>query len=748
MDVYGAPPAYGGYPGSNPPQGMGAPPGLGPPPGMSPAPGMAPPGVQQHNATQANRPSGLPPNFQAPANMPNINFNAPVIRLGTGSGKPGTPGQEADRSQTPSHGRSGLGMERGGEQGRQPRETPQMVAPPTNEEKVRTLFVHNIPESLSAGDSMEKLLGAVGKLRRWDASASVMEEHKGTKFGFALYDDPESLSMAVKLLHEQTVEVPLKRQQAVTNPPEDDSFEDIEKVQLQVTVDESTLKYIESYEEDKGDDSGSEQRLEADKAALKRAIRDLFYPPVGSVADADGDVAMKSNENGENVEVVNITLAQDDELSDIPAEMREIVAGEIAAFRERSNQRDMERLRKEEEMEEMERQRSGMSRPSRLASPPSGAGANNVPLGPRGSVPNAPSGPKGQNGPNRVSFVNGGVSNAEYSMYREDDDTDADDEELYKRHQAKHKAEADKAYAEAERKWANRERSRQAALERERERERQEAETFERRKQEQLEREKAWDDEREASRKSHPYYRDHVSWARKRDMDRADEEARDEADRRAEHEERRREQAELERARGMADSFLDRQAHEMERRQPESVSAPQPFKLSLGAAAQKAQASRAGAQRRTIAEVEGLLDDEEADQSTKRQLIPIQYEPTSATAGMTDEEISQAVRSLAQEIPSDKEGLWKWDVKWDFMDDGVVRDKLRPFVEKKIVEYLGVQEEMLVETVEEHLRNHGNAAALAEELEGALDDEAEDLVKKLWRMVIFYTESEKRGLPA
>lgn len=734
---YGAPPAYGGYPGSNPAQGMGAPPGLGehlrpsvaiwdrgdltysagPPPGMSPAPGMTPPGVQQHNAPQANRPSGFPPNFQAPANMPNINFNAPVIRLGTGSGKPGTPAYEADRSQPPSHGRPGLGMERGGDQGRQPKEAPQMLAPPTNEEKVRTLFVHNIPESLSAGDSIERLLGAVGKLRRWDASASVMEEHKGAKFGFALYDDPESLSAAVKLLHDQTVEVPLKRQPTSKNAPDDDSFDDIEKVQLQVSVDQSSLKYIESYEEERGDDTTSEQNLEGPRIALNRVIRELFYPPVGSGADADGDIAMK-NEDGENVEVVNITLAQDDELSDIPAEMREIVAGEIAAFRERSNQRDMERLRKEEEMEEMERKRNGAPRPSRLDSPPSGAGANNVPLGPRGGVPNAPSGPKGQNGRDRVSFVNGGVSNADYSINREDEDTDADDEELYQRQKAKQKSESDKSYSEAERKWANRERSRQAALERERERGRQEAETFERRKQEQLEWEKAWDDEREASRKSHPYYRDHIGWARKRDMDRVDEEARDEADRRAEQEERRREQAELERARGMADSFLDRQAQELEQQQPESISAPQPFKLSLGAAAQKAQASRAGTQRRTIAEVEGLLDDEEADQSTKRQLVPIQFEPSSATAGMTEEEISQAVRSLAQEIPSDKDGLWSWEVKWDFMDEAVVRDKLRPFVEKKIVEYLGVQEEMLVETVEEHLRNHGSAGALAEELEG------------------------------
>ncbi|KFH45283.1 snRNP-associated protein-like protein [Hapsidospora chrysogenum ATCC 11550] len=744
---YGPPPAYGGYPGAAPPPAMGAPPGLGPPPGMSSAPGMAPPGIQQHSATHANRPSGLPPNFQPPPNLPNINFNAPVIRLGTGSGKPGTPAQDADRPSQPSHGRPGLGMERGGDHGRQPRDAPQMLVPPSNEEKVRTIFVHRIPESLNTGDGIEKLLGAVGKLRRWDACTSVMEEHKGAKFGFALYDDPESLSTAIKLLHEQTVEVPLKRQPAATNPPpdDDDTFEGIEKAKLQVSVDESSLKYIESYEEEKGDDAGSEQRLSAARAALKQVIRELFYPPVGSGADADGDVSMKNSENGENVEVVNITLAQEDELSDIPAEMREVVAGEIAAFRERSNQRDLERLRKEEEMEEMERRRNGAPRSSRLATPPGGAGANNIPLGPRG----APSGPKSQNGVNRVPFVNGGVSNAEYSINREDEDTDADDEELYRRQQAKQKAEADKSYAEMERKWANRERSRQAALEREQERERQESETLERRKQEQLERDKAWDDDREASRKSHLYYRDPVSWARKRDLDRVDEEARDEADRRAEQEEHRRERAKLERARGMADSFLDRQTEEMERQQqqPESVSAPQPFKLSLGAAAQKAQASRGG-QRRTIAEVEGLLDDEEADTSTKRQLIPIQFEPTSATAGMTDEEITQAVRSLAQEIPSDKQGLWSWEVKWDFMDESVIRDKLRPFVEKKIVEYLGVQEEMLVETVEEHLRSHGTAAALAEELEGALDDEAEDLVKKLWRMVIFFTESEKRGLPA
>lgn len=656
--------------------------------------------------------------------MPNINFNAPVIRLGTGTGggKPNAPTQDnrRDGPSTSGGGRAGLGMERGGDSGRgAPRESVQMMIPPSNEEKLRTIFLYEIPESVGGDAGVQKILNALGHLRNWDAAASVMDEHKGVKFGFALYDDPDSLSTAVKLLHGEKIEVPTKKQSTVEDPPQDDTFEGIDKTELKVSVDESTLKYIEAHEESKGDDDAEAiQRLETARKALRSVVRDLFYPPAGAEGDAEGDVAMRNSngEAGENVEVVNISLAQDDELADIPAEMREVVAKEIAAFRERSTQRDLERLRKEEEMEEMERLRNG-PRPSRLDSPP--PSTNNVPLGPRGNVPNAPSGPRGQNGAQRgQAFVNGGVSNAEYSVNREDEDTDASDGEVQRRHESKKKAEDERKYLEAERKWTNRERSRQAALERERDREKHDIESQDRRKQEQLDWDKSWDDKKEAARKSHPYYRDHAAWARKRAMDRVDEEARDEDDRRIEQGERKREEADNERARGMADSFLDQQAQEMDRRPADVASAPQPFKLSLGAAAQKAQASKAGAQRRTIAEVEGLLDDEEADTGAKRQLVPIQFDPSTATAGMTDEEISQAVRALAQEIPSEKEGLWAWQVKWDFMDDSVIRDRLRPFVEKKIVEYLGVQEEMLVEAVEEHLRSHGTAAALVEELEG------------------------------
>ncbi|KAK1845053.1 RNA-binding protein rbm25 [Colletotrichum chrysophilum] len=759
---YGPPPSYGGFPGSNAAPGMAPPPGLGlgyqaapsssyadrysgPPPGMSSAPGMAPPpGVQQSNNAQANRQSGLPPNFQAPANLPNINFSAPVIRLGTIGAKPGAPESGRKDSNTPSGGRQGLGMDRGFDQSRAAaREHMQSLVPPTSEEKLRTLFVHKIPDGVGGDEGIERILNAVGKLRRWDAATSVLSDGKGAKFGFAQYEDADSFSTAADLL--QDTEVPLKRQSPAEAPSaDDDKFEGVEMVKLQVTVDPNSLKYIESYKEGRGDDSGADSRTQAAKDALRHVIRDLVYPKTATNIDGEGDVAMGNS--GENVEVVNIPLAQDDELADIPAEMREVVAAEIAAFRERSNKRDMERLKREEEMEEMERNRNGPSRPSRLDSPPP-SNSNNIPVGPRG-VPNAPSGPRGQNGTRTTSFVNGGISNTEFSINREDEDTDADDEELYQRELSKQNSEDEKMYLEAERKWVNRERSRAAALEREKERELQEEESLERRVQEQLEREKAWDDEREASRKNHLYYRDHAAWVKKRQIERADEQARDEADRKAEEDEQRREAADMEKARGIADSFLDQQAQEMEQRQQATVSAPAPFKLSLGAAAQRSQAQRAAPQRRTVAEVEGLLDDEEQDSTAKRQLIPIQFEPTTAADKMTEEEISKAVRALAQEIPSEKEGLWNWAVQWEYLDDAIIREKLRPFVEKKIVEYLGVQEELLVEVVEEHLRKHAKPSDLVEELVPALDDEAEDMVKKLWRMVIFFTESEKRGYPA
>lgn len=703
------------------------------------APGTAPPpGVQQANSTQSTRPSGLPASFQGPPNMPNINFSAPVIRLGTGPSKPSTPlsGGGRRENQDPMSaggGRAGLGAERGMEAQRQAlRESMMSLVPPTKEEIVRTIFVGGITEGAGGDDGIERILSTAGRLRRWDRAVDA--DGKQCTFGFAQYDDAESLATAVEVLKD--IEIPTKRQQPSNGAKkEEDDDEKIEKSKLLVFVDDNSLNYLENYHANHGDDpAGQQARLDAARLGLKAAIYELFHPPMFVEAPEGDDTTMHDVDGrGDNVEVVNIPLAADDELADIPAEMRETVAQEIAAFRDRSNRRDMERLKREEEMEALERQRNGAPRPSRLASPgptiphgPSGGNANNIPLGPRG-VPNAPSGPKNQGSQiprdyqQGVKFVNGsginGAASGDVWINREEEDDSASDEELERRRVAKKEAEQEKHYLDQERRWLNRERSRTAAVQREKEREDEDAANANAEKEKMAQRLRDWDDDLEASRKTEEYYSDRSMWIRNRATFRAREAAADERDREAEKRERQKDLADREQARGMADSFLEQQAEELQNRQPR-MGAQQPFKLSLGAAAQKAQ--KVAPPRRTVAEVEGLLEDEEdVDKTSKRTLIPIKFDPSaSSAAALSDEERDQAVRQLAAEIPTEKDGLWAWDVKWDFVDDTVIAEKLRPFVEKKIVEYLGVQEQLLVEVVEGHVRERGKPGELVELLEG------------------------------
>ena len=68
------------------------------------------------------------------------------------------------------------------------------------------------------------------------------------------------------------------------------------------------------------------------------------------------------------------------------------------------------------------------------------------------------------------------------------------------------------------------------------------------------------------------------------------------------------------------------------------------------------------------------------------------------------------------------------------------------YVERKVVESLGVQEELLVEIVMDGLRQRKQGAEIVGELGDALEEESEVLVRRVWRLVVFWTECEGRGL--
>jgi hypothetical protein len=162
--------------------------------------------------------------------MPNINFSAPVIRLGTsGPAKPAA--QEGGRergSEAPGR-RSGLGSMGMDTQRHHGRDSMMQLQPPTREEVVRTLFIGGITEGAGGDDGIERILRSTGLLRRWIRATDADE--KPCRFGFAEYEDPESLEVAVEIL--KNVEVPVKRQ---TPRAEGDEEQEVEKSKLLVRI--------------------------------------------------------------------------------------------------------------------------------------------------------------------------------------------------------------------------------------------------------------------------------------------------------------------------------------------------------------------------------------------------------------------------------------------------------------------------------------------------------------------------------
>ena len=110
------------------------------------------------------------------------------------------------------------------------RESMMQLVPPTKDEILRTLFIGGITEGAGGDDGIERILRAAGNLRRWTRAMDA--DNKACRFGFAEYEDPESLGTAVEVLKD--VEVPVKPQAVNGVKEEDGENVKVEKSKLLV----------------------------------------------------------------------------------------------------------------------------------------------------------------------------------------------------------------------------------------------------------------------------------------------------------------------------------------------------------------------------------------------------------------------------------------------------------------------------------------------------------------------------------
>ena len=113
---------------------------------------------------------------------------------------------------------------------------------------------------------------------------------------------------------------------------------------------------------------------------------------------------------------------------------------------------------------------------------------------------------------------------------------------------------------------------------------------------------------------------------------------------------------------------------------------------------------------------------------------------------MTPDERKKAVKKLVESIPTDREELFNFKIDWDQLDQNLMDKRIKPWVNRKIVEYIGEEEQTLNEFICSKILVKVNPDKILDDVKVILDDEAELFVKKMWRLIVYETESKRLGL--
>uniref|UniRef100_A0A131YC68 RNA-binding protein 25 n=1 Tax=Rhipicephalus appendiculatus TaxID=34631 RepID=A0A131YC68_RHIAP len=154
----------------------------------------------------------------------------------------------------------------------------------------------------------------------------------------------------------------------------------------------------------------------------------------------------------------------------------------------------------------------------------------------------------------------------------------------------------------------------------------------------------------------------------------------------------------------------------------------------------------------------GNADEEEsAEARKKRKLVPLEDEEArkqqqdpqqqqQQVQHMNTEEKRKHIKSLIDRIPTSKEELFNFNFDRSLVDNALMDKRIRPWINKKIVEYIGEEEPTLVDFICSKVLAGSAAQSILNDVSMVLDEEAEVFVVKMWRLLIYEIEAKKVGL--
>ncbi|KAF9148230.1 hypothetical protein BG015_010051 [Linnemannia schmuckeri] len=606
-------------------------------------------------------------------------------------------------------------------------------------DKMNTLFIGSIAPGINKV-AMEKLLRTTGNLVKWKHVQDPTTQ-KWKAFGFAEYADADSLLRTLRVLGQDGQQPKGEKPVGLELKAMDGS--DVVKALL-VKADEKTRQFLDQYEESR---PRTIHDTEKDKVALANATKIIQQMRDGTLDTTDttvgsDDTAAEPSSSSNSKDKEDLTLVgrprrrenldgtgktgEDGTEEEISEEQKELIAREINFFRERAALKEKERKEEEERSERMAR--SGHHRQSKDSSAATGANASAASTSHRAGRDRAWGGSSsgGSGGSRQMDFVPASGTNhteagsspavastsvGTVGSASKDQDTGMDSEEEEKARQERRDREIEHTFKERERRWEQREVERMRLYEKDKARDADYQAESHAARDVMAARFAQWNDDIERERRHEDYYRDRSRWWHRRQAFLQKEQRYDDLDREEEKEE----------------------LAEAARKAAQEVEA-----AAAAVANAAAEASAAMEVDSAALAAPSASQDKDVDMNEASGSGPI----SSVSAATIDGAEKNAIN-----IPSDPEELWNWPVQWSVMEENdglILKEKIVPFATKIVIELLGVPEEDLTKYVVDHIRQRKPPQDLVSELRGALDNDADRLVARVWRLLIEETESSAR----
>ncbi|OCF31872.1 hypothetical protein I317_02949 [Kwoniella heveanensis CBS 569] len=626
--------------------------------------------------------------------------------------------------------------------------------------KTTSVFVGSIAPGIT-DKTLHELLNACGPLH--ELKRVVGASGKPQAFGFASFENPEVVLRCIRCLN--GVELP--------DMTPEGRREGKPAKKLVVKADQKTQEFLEEFESTLGRSENDEEADAACRKSIQHIVALLTDP---NAQHPDGP---KNNGGGDSpLQVIVPAHLQDLQEGDLPEEQRVAVLDQIAIFRENAARREKEKKAMEDEKERF-KQMQAQQGPGRGT--PGGGGTsggatsnygygNNRALGKQqqqaemrgwgqqtpashgqqtplphqnGAGPSKVRDPQAYDKP--VGFVPAQSAESKVDSGR----TDEEEEEIRRQRRQREK---DIALRDAERRVENRERGRIEALNRELGHRKAQADLIERNRRRQEDQYENWDDDEIMERGRELFYADRATWRARRARIRQKEYQDDVRDRQQEEDE----QAALERE---SEEFLKKQMAELAELETAQKARglltedAAPIKVAIQAPVieikPKEEKKLAVAPPRPVAfGGEEADDDEESERKKKRAFIRLDADGDGE--GTTEAERiarrNAKLLDIKKDIPSNRRSLWRIEIEWAALRESVVQNKIKPFVQNKITDFLGELDQDLADFVLEHIKDKKGADDLVDGLEPILAEDAESFVIQLWRLLAFESAAYKAGL--